>query len=141
MSAHPKMTSTVAAAALLASAGGCGAGGGGAYSSPTATVKTYLTSVATGHGDAACSALAPSVRGAVLNEAHAQKIKASSCADLFSQVKSHMTAAQRQQFLGAKVTVASKSAGSATVNVAGASSQPTLRQEGGKWLITGGIGL
>ena len=132
----PRMILSILVAATLLLAG-CGGGN----SSPTETVKRYLTSVANGDGAAACDALAPPVRAKVLQEARSQQIKASSCADLFSQVRSHMTAAQRRQFQGAKVSVASSSGNTATVNVAGASSQPTLQKIGGRWLITGGIGL
>lgn len=128
-------------AAAMPLIAGCGGSGGGSTSSPTSTVKTYLTSVANGDGAAACGALAPTVRATILQEARAQKIKASSCANLFAQVKSHMTAAQRKQFLGAKLSLASMNGNTATVNVAGASSQPTLTKVGGRWLITGGIGL
>ena len=141
MSTRRRIVASCTTAALLVGGVGCGGGGAGSYSSPTATVKTYLTSVADGDGAAACSALAPAVQTTVLQAAHAQNIKASSCADLFGQVKSHMNATQRRQFLGAKVTVASMSGNTATVNVAGASSRPTLQKQGGKWLITGGIGL
>jgi hypothetical protein len=104
-------------------------------------VKTYMTSLANGNGKAACGTLAPALQAAALGQARAQGIKASSCADLFGQVKAHMTADARKVFLAAKVTAASVSGANATVTVAGATSRPTLRKQGGHWLITGGIGL
>lgn len=128
------------AAVAVAACGGSGSSARGA-SSPQAAVKTYLTGVGTGNGAQACSVLATSLQNRALSVARGQGIKASSCADLFSQVKAHMTSTQEQDFLNAKVTNVSQSGSSATATVAGGSAQPTLAESAGKWLITGGVGF
>jgi hypothetical protein len=127
--------------AVAVAIAGCGGGGGGDLSSPAATTKTYLTGVGKGDGAAACSALSPTLRQQALQSAKSSGIKASSCASLFAQVKAHLSSDQRKKFLDAKVTKVSVSGNTATVGVAGASSSPTLIKQGGKWLITGGIGF
>ncbi len=100
-----------------------------------------MTAIANGDGNGACSVMATSLQDRAVSTAKAQGIKASSCADLFSQVKAHLTATQRTAFLNAKVTHVSQSGSNATLTVSGATSQPTLAESGGKWLITGGIGF
>jgi hypothetical protein len=135
-----RRTAIVLSVAAMACLGGCG-GGSSSSSSPAGTVKSYMTSLASGDGKAACADLVGALQAAALSQARAQGIKASSCAGLFGQVKAHMTADARKVFLTAKVTAAAISGANATVSVAGASTRPTLRKQGGRWLITGGVGL
>lgn len=133
------------AAAVLACAAagvaGCGGGGNKGLDSPTATVKTYTSAVGAGDGKKACSALAPSEQQAALRAAKASGVRASSCESLFSQVRAHISPAQRKQFENAKVTKVSQSGSTATVSVASASSTPHLEKSGDRWLITSGIGF
>jgi hypothetical protein len=133
---------TIAAAALATAVlAACGGSSSSGASSPSAALKTYLTSVANGDGAGACSVLAGSLQNRALSTAHAQGIKASNCADLFSQIKARMSSTQRNAFLTATVSNVVKSGQNATATVSGASGQPTLTQSGGKWVITGGIGF
>jgi hypothetical protein len=129
------------AAAVLAACGGSSSSTNSGASSPSAALKMYLTSVANGDGAGACSVLASSLQNRALSTARSQGIKASSCADLFSQIKARMSTAQRTAFLTASVTNVVQSGTSATATVSGASGQPTLTERSGKWLISGGIGF
>lgn len=108
---------------------------------PTASTKTYLTAVGEGNGDAACSALTPSLQRSTLQSARTQGIKATSCANLFQQVSAHLDSATKDKFKHARVTGAVVSGNTATVTVADASDRPRLVRSGSKWLITGGIGF
>src|SRR5579884_857206 len=114
---HNRLTvlaTTLAATAAIAGCGGSSSSRGG--STPSVTVKTYLTAI--GHGDGATA-----------------------CPSLFSQVKAHLTQRQVTAFLNAKIQSVSQTGDTATVTVTGGTAQPTLQRTGGKWLITGGIGF
>jgi len=128
------------AATLVAACGGSANSGQGA-SSPSAAVKSYLTAIAHGDGAGACAVLSPALQKRAVSIARSQGIKASSCADLFGRVKAHLSPAQLRTFQNAKVSSASHTGTNATVTINGASSQPTLAESGGKWVITGGIGF
>jgi hypothetical protein len=137
-----RRASLVAPAAIvacaLAACGGTSTGQGA--SSPTDAVKTYLNSVANGDGAAACAVVSQSLQSRELSAARSSGIKAASCADLFSQVRVHLTAAQRKQLQDATVSSSSQSGNTATVTLKGASNPLTLQKVGGKWIITAGIG-
>ncbi|HZU40600.1 MAG TPA: hypothetical protein VE992_06095 [Solirubrobacteraceae bacterium] len=130
----------LAAVALVGCGGSSNSSASGA-SSPDAAVKTYLTGVGSGNGAQACSVLSDTLQKRALSTAKSQGIKASSCSQLFSMVKAHLTAAQDKLFMTAKVSKVQSSGNHATATVAGAGSTPQLTKTGGKWLITGGIGF
>jgi|GEM_PF-3210934 len=139
---HNRLTvlaTTLAATAAIAGCGGSSSSRGG--STPSVTVKTYLTAIGHGDGATACDMLAQSLQTRALSTAHSQGIKASDCPSLFSQVKAHLTQRQVTAFLNAKIQSVSQTGDTATVTVTGGTAQPTLQRTGGKWLITGGIGF
>lgn len=136
-----RRASLVAIAAIAASTlAACGSSTSQGSSSPTAAVKTYLSSIANGDGAGACGVLSQPLQSRELSAARASGIKASSCAALFSQVRVHLTAAQRKQLLDAKVSNVAQSGNTATVTLRGASNPLTLQKVGGKWVITAGVG-
>ncbi len=136
------------AATLLAACGGGGSGGnstnngGGSTASPTSAVKTYLSAIADGDANRACSVLSPAMQSQALREARSQgvPVKNSTCPGLFSEVlaAAHFTAAQRSRLIDAKVTSVTVHGNKATVALKGASQAVGLTKAGGKWLITGG---
>lgn len=135
-----RMTTKGAGLAVALAIAGCG-GSSSDLSSPSATIKAYLNGVGTGNGQAACDTLSPKLQQQAVQSAKATGIKADNCAQLFSQVKGHLSADQRKQFTNAKVASVKQTGNTATVTVAGASSSPVLTKTGGKWLITGGVGF
>jgi hypothetical protein len=135
-----RITTKGAGLAVVLAIAGCG-GSSSDLSTPSATIKTYLNAVGSGNGQAACDTLSPKLQQQAVQSAKATGIKADTCAQLFSQVKSHLTADQRKKFTNAKVIKVKETGNTATVSVEGASSSPELTKTGGKWLITGGVGF
>lgn len=128
-----------AAAVIAGSLAACGATSSTNASTPSATVKTYLSAAANGDGATACSVVAPAAQNEALKLARSQGIKASSCANLFSQLKAAMNAAQRSTLRNAKVSSVIVRGNTATVRLKGGTTPATLEKSDGKWLITGGF--
>jgi hypothetical protein len=136
-----KRASAISAAAIAAcTLAACGSSSQSA-GSPAAAVKSYLNSLANGDGAGACNVLSPTIQSRELSAARSQGVKASSCANLFSQVRAHLTARQRKLILDSKVASVKQSGNTATVTLKGARRPLTLQNVGGKWLITAGVGV
>lgn len=127
------------AAAALSACGSSSSSSNDNASSPATAVKSYLTAIANGDGATACGALTPSLQEQELKLARSQGIKTSSCPNLVSQLKAHITSAQRKVLLNAQVSRVTVQGSTATVTVKGATHPTTLTKSGGKWLIAGGI--
>ncbi len=135
-----RLVSVVVGVLSLTLVAGCGGSSGGG-SSPTQTVKTYLDAVANGNGGAACAVLTPSLQTRVVKLAKNQGTKVSSCSALFGMVKAHLTPAERNKFLDAKISTGSETGSTARVRVSGATDEPVLTKTGGRWYISGGVGF
>jgi hypothetical protein len=130
---------SAAATAAVAIAACGGSSSSHKSSDPAGAVKTYLSSLANGDGAGACGVLSTPLQSRALAAARSQGIKASDCASLFSQVKAHMSAAQRNGALNPHISRVSQSGSTATVTISGARNPITLQQSGGKWLIVSGV--
>lgn len=133
--------STIAAALAAAALSACGSTSSSSQNAgnPSAAVKTYLTALANGDGATACGALTPALESQELKLARSQGIKVSSCPNLVSQLRAHITSAQRAVLLNAKVNRVTVQGSTATVTVKGATQPTTLTKSDGKWLIAGGV--
>ncbi len=135
-----RRASTIAAAVAAAALSACGSSSSSHNAStPSTAVTTYLTALANGDGATACGSLTPSLQDQELKLARSQGLKASSCPDLVSQLKAHITSSQRTLLLNAKVSRVSVQGSTATVTVKGATHPSMLTKSDGKWLIAGGI--
>ena len=135
----PTIAAALAAAVVSACGSSSGSNGANNASTPSTAVKTYLTALANGDGATACGALTPALQEQELKLVRSQGIKASSCPNLVSQLRAHITSAQRSLLLNATISRVTVQGSTAMVTVKGAAHATTLTKSGGKWLIAGGV--
>ena len=121
---------------LIATLSGCG-GGASDNSKITSTIKSYLTAVANGNGQAACAELTPAAAQQVRQDA--TSLGATGCADAINRVSASIGAA-KQALLKAKITSITITGSTATAQLQGGTRAPKLQKVGGRWLIAGGLG-
>jgi hypothetical protein len=107
----------------------------------TTSLKTYLTAVAAGDGQRACSQLTGDEARTLLDYVASELPEASltSCTDAIAKLSGSLGGDGQQSLLDAKVINVRVVGASATADLQGGTMTAQLTRDGGLWLISGGV--